>query len=337
MNKEPHIPSINLYYLLSYTWNFASGRGLKQVQGEPLESVLELCVWEWMNHLAIAIQQGSLAHFHPKEEELEVVRGKILWSVPQANPTKIRCRYSDHSLQHPFMAWLASIFLRLQESSSLSPYVRKRLATFTPFFKGIKPGDSFSDHSGSPRLHALYQLSRCLTDMILPQEGKGSYAFTSFWEEDQLMWKVFEGFVRNFYRREQRTYSVHSRRFPWRNTEPFSEHAFSFLPQMETDVVLESADKHIIIETKFYREAFRKRFAHKKLISGHLYQLFAYLQNYPHQERNKLSGCLLYPTLGTSFSLYYHIHNVPVKVLGIRLDTEPKDIHKRMMRLIQVN
>ncbi|MEL6191965.1 MAG: hypothetical protein AAFR66_07940 [Bacteroidota bacterium] len=337
MKEEPKIPNLNLYYLLSYAWNFASGRGIRQVQGEPLESLLELCVWEWMNHLAVAIQQGSLAHFHPKEEELEVVRGKILWSAPQANPTKIRCRYSDHSLQHPFTASLASIFLTLQGTSSLSPYVRKRLATFTSFFKGIEPEDTVPSSSGSPRLNSLCQLSRCLTDMILPQEGKGSYAFTSFWEEDQLMWKVFEGFVRNFYRKEQRTYRVHSRRFPWRNTEPFSEHAFSFLPQMETDVVLESDDKHIIIETKFYREAFRKRFAHKKLISGHLYQLFAYLQNYPLQERSKLSGCLLYPTLETSFSLDYHIHNVPVKVLGIRLDTEPKDIQREMLKLIQKN
>ncbi|MEM6767750.1 MAG: hypothetical protein AAF824_00115 [Bacteroidota bacterium] len=337
MEAPAQIPSINLYYLLSYAWNFSQGKGYKRVSGYPVHEVQELCVWAWLDQLALCLQTHALEQFHIQEKESEVIRGKIVWRPPLPTPPKIRCGYSVHTRNHPFMESLGSLYIRLMALESLSPFLRKRLQQLSFYFS------TYQNHPlthiplpSTPSLMPLYHLSRCIVDIILPQEESGTHLFTNFLEEDQLMWKVFERYVKNFYKREQNTYTVHSRRFPWRNTQPFTRHDFSFLPQMETDVVLESEEKTIIIETKFYREAFRARFKHEKLISAHLYQLFAYLKNYPTEEKQKLRGCLLYPTLGTSFSLDYRIHQTPVRVLGLRLDTDPDQIHQHMMTLVAI-
>lgn len=48
---------------------------------------------------------------------------------------------------------------------------------------------------------------------------------------------------------------------------------------MRGDLILESTDRQITLDTKFYQEAMSEWYETKKLRSVHLYQLMAYLRN----------------------------------------------------------
>jgi len=68
-----------------------------------------------------------------------------------------------------------------------------------------------------------------------------------------------------------------------------------YYPDMVTDIIVQKNNKKIIIDAKFYGEIFKSRYNSKKFISGHLYQVYSYLNNYiPQNKEEKIRGMLLY-------------------------------------------
>src|SRR5262249_40139022 len=105
-----------------------------------------------------------------------------------------------------------------------------------------------------------YRLLLSICEMVhryaLPQEDRHGMRFIDF-DQDQ-MWKVFQQFVTNFYRKKQNLYRVNPDAFPWLVTQsPEAEH-FS-LPRLDTDIVLTSSASRIVIDTKFFAEPFDRR------------------------------------------------------------------------------
>ena len=109
------------------------------------------------------------------------------------------------------------------------------------------------------------------------------------------MARLFETFVRNFYKIEQSEFTVKGEEIKWKCTPEGeidrqmlhikwkltseSEEDLRMLPIMQTDISLCSSMRKIIIDTKFYKEAFKAKYAQEKINSNHLYQLFSYLKN----------------------------------------------------------
>ena len=90
------------------------------------------------------------------------------------------------------------------------------------------------------------------------------------------MARLFEAFVRNFYKVET-DLSVSSDSITWQFESEFAED-LEMLPTMLTDITLQSKSQKIIIDTKYYKDAFQTRYDKQKINSGNLYQLFAYLK-----------------------------------------------------------
>jgi len=69
-----------------------------------------------------------------------------------------------------------------------------------------------------------------------------------------------------------------------------------FLPKMETDVPLESEDRIIIIDAKFYANAVvTNQYDQEKVRSANFYQMYAYMRHYPNPKGKPITGILLYP------------------------------------------
>lgn len=91
--------------------------------------------------------------------------------------------------------------------------------------------------------------------------------------------KLFEAFIRNFYRREQCFFTiVKKEQIRWKFV-PADELSTRHLPLMETDITLENATTKIIMDAKYYSETMTSRYDTEKIKSGNLYQLFSYLSN----------------------------------------------------------
>jgi 5-methylcytosine-specific restriction enzyme subunit McrC len=161
--------------------------------------------------------------------------------------------------------------------------------------------------------------------------------FRDFLRDDRLMAKLFERFVRNFYRREQSMFpKVGGEQFEWAAVEA-DDAARAFLPAMRTDVCLVSRERKLVVDCKYYSQTLGGYYDAKTLHASHLYQLLAYLRNLavgagPLQ---RLEGMLLYPTVDRELDLRYTVHGHPIRVATVDLARDWTDIHRRLLDLIR--
>ena len=106
---------------------------------------------------------------------------------------------------------------------------------------------------------------------------------------------------------------------------------------MRTDVSLESNDRHIVIDTKYYSQTLQTYYGFDSIHSGNLYQLFAYLKNLQFTEPRSrtLEGMLLYPCVGKTLDLEYAIQGHRMRVATVDLNSHWSDIGKRLLELLE--
>src|SRR5262249_26147763 len=142
--------------------------------------------------------------------------------------------------------------------------------------------------------------------------------------------------IRNFFRREQRNYSVEAAPLRWELTTG-SGADLAFLPGMRTDVTLRRPGRTLVIDAKFYREPLQQHHGRWTVRSGHLYQLFAYLKNLAArgQPVAETEGLLLYPEATRVLNLTYQIHGHSVRVRTINLKQPWPQIHEDVLALLR--
>jgi 5-methylcytosine-specific restriction enzyme subunit McrC len=170
---------------------------------------------------------------------------------------------------------------------------------------------------------------------LFPDQEGQQRPFASLEEDDTRLSRIFERFVRNFFRREQSDYVVSAENIMWDVADRGGKEC-DLLPIMRTDVTLRNAHRTIIIDAKYYGQTLQTHFDNESIRSGHLYQLFAYLKNL---ERNggpdlKAEGVLLYPKVqrDIDFKVLIQGHFMRVKTLDLVRSWE--DIRRDMTTLI---
>ncbi len=148
------------------------------------------------------------------------------------------------------------------------------------------------------------------------------------------MGTLFQGFVREFFAREQRVFRISSPTIQWHDRKG-SDADLEKLPRMETDIVLESPARRIVLDTKFYAESLVGRGQNKRIIADHLYQVFAYVQNrdanvpgVPHE------GMLLYPVVRDRFAFRYELMGRRFTVRSIDLEQPWPEIHRDLLAVL---
>ncbi|SRR6266446_10124461 len=146
------------------------------------------------------------------------------------------------------------------------------------------------------------------------------------------MARVFQSFVYNFLKTERSDLVIERERFHWR-AESESKASLDLLPAMETDVSIYTAGRHIILDTKFYRETVSERFGVPKLHVQHVYQLFSYLAN-SNPVKGRCEGILLYPTVNADLNAQFSVLGFPISVRTLNLAQPWQGIHSDLLNLI---
>lgn len=151
--------------------------------------------------------------------------------------------------------------------------------------------------------------------------------------------KLFEAFVRNFYRIEQKQFPIVKREIIKWNLEYNDEESHSYLPEMETDITLINAEKKLIIDAKYYRQTMILNYEKEKIHSGNLYQLFSYLLNQEDgtYKSANATGILLYPTIDKEYNLEYRYKEHPIFIKTVNLNSNWKNIRNRLMEIVQIH
>jgi len=170
-------------------------------------------------------------------------------------------------------------------------------------------------------------------NQLLVSQDDGSIAFKKF--SERRMWEIFQLFIKRFYHRES-NHDVDSPQVKW-DANPIGEDDLRYLPVMQTDMVLESRNQRIVIDTKYTEKILSSGDRYKgKLQSEHLYQITAYLRNLETLGGlyRTCSGILLYPFSGESVDRSYQMGNHMVSIKTIDLTQQWQDIHGDLLALV---
>ena len=120
----------------------------------------------------------------------------------------------------------------------------------------------------------LLNVCQLVHEVMLVTEKKGRYRFRSFLEDENKMGLMFQAFLFNFFKIEQKYYQVNASRMKWDATG--DSVSMALMPMMQTDITLRSKSRTIVIEAKFTDHALQvNNFGKSTFFSKHLYQIYA--------------------------------------------------------------
>ena len=338
------IPVRNLYYLLLYAWNRLPEGGAVDVSGVEGPELPNLsrrscsrecatCCGEVSTATTSSVTTIRLAH-EAEYSSRETVSRQLLLRA------QVACRVDELSRDVPHNRILKSTIARLARTDEVVPELREQLAALV---RGL--GDvaevplSTADFlrvqlQGNNAFYGfLLRVCALAHECLVPYEGAGRYRFRDLLADELAMGVLFQEFVRSFYRLEQREYRVGSEGLVWA-IEPGFGYGHELLPGMQTDVTLRSATRTLVIECKWYREPLQNYYGRRKLRSGHLYQLFAYLKNLEKRGDREAEGILLYPLVDEAFDVACRIQDHVIRARTIDLSTNWGGIHDQLMMMI---
>lgn len=340
------IPIQNIYFLLSYAWDMLDEAETVPVSQDDCRSLAELFARILDGGVTHLLKRGLDRGYVTEELYTRSLRGKLdISETIKRNlllKSQAHCVVDSLSYQVTHNQIIKTTLRNVVRCEELDRNLRNRLLRLYRRLHEVGEIDLSPKVFGGVRLHRnnafyglLLQVCRLIYENLLINERTGNSQFRDFLRDERQMAAVFEKFVRNSYRREQRRFRVRSEQFSWQGVEA-GDNDLQYLPKMKTDISLESDDRKIVIDTKYYGQTLQTHFGGGSVHSGNLYQLFAYLKNLDHlgEQDRPIEGILLYPTVGSSLDLRYRIQGHPIRVVTVDLDQDWKTIRARLLGLL---
>ena len=341
------IPIENIYYLFCYAWNRFEEAQRIPVTGSDGPDLPNLLSKVLLNGTRAMLRRGLDRGYQPHEEDIATVRGRIelgaTMQMQARRERRLRCEFDElsHDLLHNRI--LKASLKRLARAPSLDRSLAHDLQSLARRLSDVS--DIWLERSAFARvqLHRsnasyafLLKVAKLAFDSLLPAQNGSGFVFHDVMRDERKMARVFEDFVRNFYRAEQTMFAVESLTIRW-DAERVSGSA-GRLPNMVVDIYLRGGDKRVIIDTKYYAQALQVNYGSESIHSGNLYQLFSYLKNAAGTDPSfsSVEGMLLYPYTGSPLDERFEIQNHKVRVATVDLTTPWRTIEKRLLSLIGV-
>lgn len=338
------IPIQNIYYLLCYAWDQLQEGEVVNIASEDPKTLAELFGQVLAHGTQRLVRRGFDRGYVVHVEETPRLRGRLNMSasMERLSWTKGRmvCEFDEmsHNVLHNRI--LKTTIEDVLRADDIDKDTRNLLHEQADFLQDIEPayltGGTFRRvhlHRNNRFYRFLLNVCELIFDSKLPEQRDGKTRFRDFIRDEKRMPYLFERFVRNFYSREQNTFRVSNITLKWAATG--SEIDLQVLPEMRTDVSLRSAERSIILDCKFYKEAMSGWHGREKLHSANLYQLYSYLRNAEFRDGWQASeGMLLYPAVGEEFDFRFEIDGHPVAVASVNLDRPWREISDRLLQLL---
>src|SRR5262249_15032256 len=211
----------------------------------------------------------------PQVAAIPGVRGKIDVSGTVKNNLRplgrAVCEFDELSQDVPHNRILKSTVQSLLRTSGLASEIQgglRRSLYRLSHVRAVPLNDvlfrSVQLHRGISPYRLLLDVCRLIHDCLVPEGSGRRLRFRDFDRDEGRMHVVFERFVRNFYRHEQRTWKV--RREAIRGEEKAgTPEGMNVLPRMETDVSLTRPGRRLVIDAKYYHEPLVARYDRRKI------------------------------------------------------------------------
>lgn len=341
------VPIQNLYYLLCFAWKYAPQELAMDVGAVPASAdVLDLCSYVLVTGMDYLFRRGLDQGYIQREEQTARLRGRInitqtvkrrTWSRPEAV-----CQFDELTPNVLHNQIIRSTAASLMRVTSIDSSLRDRLQTTYRSLSGIDTVQvtdaSFRrvQFSSNNRYYAfLLFICKLVHTLKLPGPSTGGDRFRDLISDEKIMERVFEEFLRNFYKLKQDEFHhVDSVRLKW-TAAPIGNANLDLLPEMWTDLTLRSDTRTVIIDAKYYKDALQEHHGARKAHSGNLYQMLAYLRAESGSARKvRPEGILIYPAGDSEVDESYLIDGYRVRLYTLNLNQNWKEIEQDLLALL---
>jgi 5-methylcytosine-specific restriction enzyme subunit McrC len=338
-----NIPIENIYYLLCYAWDKLAERDIVAVEAIDSTTLADLFARVLINGTNHLLKRGFDRGYVPQHEWTSRLRGRICF--PEAVrknamlTSRLPCDFDDLSYDVLHNRILKATMRRLIRAQGLATECSEGLCRLCRQFSDIKDVDLTSRVFGQVQLHRnnqfydfLLKVCELIYRNLLVSEKPGSSKFMDFVQDKRQMAKVFENFVRTFYRIHT-DFRVKREDIYWRWIAA-DQVAQGLLPKMQTDISLTSHTRKIIIDCKFTPEATQQYYEAETLRSSHVFQINAYMDNLEGEWADSCEMMLLYPTVNASLSADYTHRGHKIRIRTINLHQPWQSIHHDLLALV---
>lgn len=341
------VPVQNLFYLLCYARNCLEARGLVDVSAIRGQAPIALYGNVLDAGVAHLRRRGVPRAYRSHLEDTSAPRGRIALTTSIARGLLQRrvlcCEIDGLTADIAFNQLVKAALRRVAGHPRVPGGLARRLRAHTRFLGRITDIAPTPRHLATARLQRLDAVNRfllhicelVLEDLLIRPDDDLSIPRTRFerWDgQPTNMGHVFEGFVREFLRREQQVFQVAKPTIHWNVQASAADRRL--LPGMQGDVLLTGRDTRILLECKFTEPTHRSRRGPGTLESRYLYQLHTYVAHASRPGLPRPIGVLLYPRVDRHLSLDYQLLDHQISVRTLDLAQPWQGIHSDLLALI---
>jgi 5-methylcytosine-specific restriction enzyme subunit McrC len=340
------IPIANIYYLLCYAWDQIELDRLVRVGFERCPDANHLFAHVLIEGIHLLRKRGLETSYVTFEEATPSPRGRIMitpsLALLAAGGGRLFCGFDEMSPDILANRILKTTAMDLVADKTLDRGLRAKLRAAAALLTGVRTipltprlFDQVQIHPSNRLYRVLMVVCRWLYDAKIAEDHPGEHRFRDVLRDEARMRRIFERFVRNFFKRHPgEAVSVSVERIRW-EAVPVQGSDAGFLPEMITDVTLKYPGRTVVIECKYTDCLITGQYLKKEIKSEHLYQLSAYLRNMESGEGpdRTAEGILLYPSTGLPFRQEYVLNGHRLRVQTLDLTGSPREIEEQMSAL----
>lgn len=293
----------NIYHMLAYAFKVLKQTNYGQVATEEFENIHNLLVAILSKGISQQLKQGLYREYIDNSDDLNVLRGKLNITGTIRNQIQhkrlLSCEFDELSEDNIFNQILKLTATILIKNRSVNAEYKSELKKLMLYFSNISSIEvsqikwstlRFQRNNQSYKM--LMNICYLVIDGLLLSSQDGEYKMANF-IDDQHMHRLYESFIREYYRYHYgNIISVSAAFIDW--NVPEDSIGIELLPKMKTDITLQKGDKTLIIDAKYYSHTMQHHFNSTSFHSANMYQIFTYVKNFDKGQTGNVSGMLLY-------------------------------------------
>lgn len=347
----------NIYYMLSYAFNFIKHTGYADMNTEEFDNIHDLFAAILAKGITYQLKKGLHKEYIHKNDNLTTVRGKI--NINETIRNKIlrrfvvNCDFDELSENNIYNQIIKSAIHLLICHGNIQQEHKNRLKQSMLFLSDIDEVDlktvnweSITFNRNNQNYRILINMSYLLTRGLLQTTESGNTKLAEIIDE-QSMCRLYEKFILEYYRQEYAgQITADALQIPW----VLDDENEKLLPIMQTDITLtqikNGIKKVLIIDAKYYQKILSSNYHSNKstLHSGNLYQIFTYVKNKEadlsrENKPHEVSGMLLYAKTDEEIApdYTYSMTGNKISVKNLDLSTDFNTIRKQLNNILQVH
>lgn len=325
------VPIQNIYYLLCYAWDKLEEGSAVDVSADDtadLQSLFARVLVSGTEHL---LKRGLDRGYVTNSEDTARPRGRIDFpasvSMGSLSAGKLHCHSDELSYDILHNRILKTTLRSLATADGLDARLRQPLLGLyrrmdavgetritTGLFRRVQL------HRNNRYYGLLMHVCQLVHESLLIDSETGMRTFSDFTRDEEKMRALFESFIRNFCIRHFGQHCTISAKYlDWQETAGTDED-LAYVPRMRTDITMQCGARTLIIDTKYYRDAFDRPFGVERLKADNLYQIVMYVENRARSaDGQHVEGMLLYPSVHRSFDIRPTLLGHPIRATSIDL------------------